>query len=169
LPEVIMKSQLLILSMCFLLVEGAHAQVAPVSVADRIRVTGGLRGTFTVAEITPDTLVMHEGPRVALSSLESLSVRRRRSTASGMGRGALIGLGLGLAAGAVVGVVLANDDNYSYGQYHDTTTVVTVWAAVLGFPGLVIGTLMGAAAPGEQWEQLLPEKEKVSGHPWFVR
>jgi hypothetical protein len=159
LPEVIMKSQLLILSMCFLLAESAHAQVARLSVDDRIRVTGGLRGTFTVAEINRDTLVMHQGPRVAHSSLKTLSVSRgRRSTASGMARGALIGLGAGAAAGAVVGIVLDSDDDYFYGQYHSTAEVAAVWAATFGFVGLVSGTVVGAIAPGERWERLLPER-----------
>jgi hypothetical protein len=154
-----MKAQLLVLSMCILLAEGAQAQVTGVSVGDRIRVTGDVRGTLIIAEIRGDTLVTDRGMRVADSALKTLSVHRgRRSTGMGMARGALIGLGAGAVGGAVVGVILKADEGYFYGQFHSTTEVAAVWAGVLGFGGLVGGTAVGAIAPGQRWERVLPAR-----------
>jgi hypothetical protein len=154
-----MKTRLLVLLMVILLPEAAHAQVTGVGVGDRIRVTGDVRGTFMVAEIRGDTLVTDRGMRVADSALKTLSVHRgRRSTGSGMARGALIGLGTGAAAGAVVGIILKGDDDYFYGQFHSTTEVAAVWATALGIGGLLGGTVVGAIAPGQRWERVLPAR-----------
>jgi hypothetical protein len=152
-----MKTQLLVLSLCVLLAEGLHAQATGVGVGDRIRVTGDVRGTFMIAEIRGDTLVTASGMRMTDSALKTLSVHRgRRSTGSGMARGALIGLGAGAAVGAVVGIILNGDEGYFYGQFHSTTEVAAVWAGVFGFGGLVGGTAVGAIAPGQRWKRVLP-------------
>jgi hypothetical protein len=101
-------------------------------------------------------VVVRRGP--ALLELPRGSVRKlevsagERSVERGAWRGARRGFLGGLIAGAVIGTIFAaslEDDDYFI---EEAIAIGMVGIGVTG--GTVIGTIVGAAAPGEEWVQV---------------
>jgi hypothetical protein len=106
-----------------------------------------------------------DGLVIALDSVTSLEVpggQRRRT-----GRGALIGLAVGAGIGAMTGPAMGAA--VSYGPCFDNCTSgfqdAVTGALILGIPGLLIGTVIGAASKTEGWEEIPPDRMRVSFAP----
>lgn len=150
----------------------AAAALAPASAteaeAQRILVDSLSRVRVTQSAVDPDrfaavfmsadsqALVVRRGP--ALLELPRGSVRRlevsagERSVEAGAWRGARRGFLGGLIVGAVIGTIFAaslEDDDYFVEE------AIAIGMVGLGSTaGMVVGTVVGAAAPGEEWVQV---------------
>ena len=124
----------------------------------RVRITVGkpsqhrLVGTLVSADadslrFTTDTSDVVAVPTASVSRFE-----RSRGRRSNAGRGALIGgLSLG-AAGLIIGIGAATENNTS--SFDVGAEDVALGTLILGAAGAGLGALIGAASKGEQWEPL---------------
>lgn len=138
--------------------------VVPVDSLARVRVTQSeapsrVRGTFVGAD--SQTVVVQSGVArydVPLEAIRKLEVSRgERSVEAGAWRGAqrgfLAGLVTGVLAGALVMSTIEGD-----GYVGEEVAGIGITVAGTGL-GTLIGTLLGAASPGERWERVpLPQR-----------
>jgi hypothetical protein len=138
----------------------AAAQQVPVSVGQRVRVEWSEaqrrhRTAGTVLALQADSLALTEpaGLRtLSLARLERIDLRvprsRPRGAAPGAGRGVGAGGGGGLAvAGASYAECPRHDD--------DMCGLAFVFLPPMGAAaGLVLGTIIGAASPGQRWHRI---------------
>ena len=119
---------------------------------DGRRLTGRLRragdGAFVVV-LPTDTL--------ALTDVERLDVRARRTRGKGAGRGALIGVGVGLVGAGLVTAIAAADcsDEPNATAFLTCDALVLILGVYLGgsaaLGGALVGAVLGSAAPGRRW------------------
>ncbi len=130
----------------------------------RIQMTGS-SGKYVLDRIRQDTLFVHrehdnEFQQMAFEQIERIEVRVPRSSGFGALRGAAIGGAIGGAIGALYALATWDDVNTNCGYLDEICSNTASGlrfigsVAVFGIPGLVLGAVIGAAAPGENWQQI---------------
>jgi hypothetical protein len=156
-----------------LLITAESAAAQPVRSGDQVRLRGaGVQGQFTVEGTTSDMLMVRDTAGVQssipLESLQKLKVLRgRRSGGRGFLRGAGFGLGVGAVTGGIIGFASGSD---APGILSFTASEkAAMMGIVLGGGGVVVGGLVGALAPGDDWERIqLGPSRGPSGAVWTV-
>jgi hypothetical protein len=132
-----------------------------------VRVTSpSASGRFVVQEMDSGILTLRDSSgaavRVPLASVTMLSVSRGRRSA---GAGALRGAGLGFAGGAVAGIILgyvAGDDPPEDLWFaYSAEDKALIYGVLLGVGSGLVGTVVGLASPGEQWESVPLERVRA--------
>jgi len=130
----------------------------------RIRLTGA-REKYVLDRIRPDTLYVHrehdnEFLQIAFGQIEKVEVRVPRSSGSGALRGAVIGGGIGGMIGMLYAIATWDDVDTDCGDLDELCSNTASGlrfmgsVAVFGIPGMLLGAVVGAAAPGEHWQQI---------------
>ncbi len=130
----------------------------------RIRMTGA-KDKYVLDRIRPDTLYVYrehdnEFQQIVFGQIEKIEVKVPRSSGSGALRGALIGGGIGGVIGMLYAVATWDDVNTDCGQYNELCSNTASGlrfmgsVAVFGMPGMLLGAVIGAAVPGEHWQQI---------------
>ncbi len=130
----------------------------------RIRMTGA-KDKYVLDRVGPDTLYVYrehdnEFQQIAFGQIEKVEVKVPRSSGSGALRGAVIGGGIGGLIGMLYAVATWDDVNTDCGQYDELCSNTASGlrfmgaVAVFGMPGMLLGAVIGAAAPGEHWQQI---------------
>jgi hypothetical protein len=136
---------------------------------DRLRVrTGGSSVMCTLQSVRSDTLfaLSRDGAspiRIAVGEVRQIDVRVPRSKTRGMLWGALIGGGIMSTVGMVYAITTNDEANADFcgsnpiDEFCDTS--LRAWRVVgytfaFGAPGMLLGGIIGAAAPGERWEHI---------------
>ncbi len=130
----------------------------------RIRITGE-KGKFVFDCIRLDTLYVHRKDdnayqQIIFGQIEKIEVKVPRSSGSGALRGALIGGAVGGGIGAIYAIATWDDVNTDCGDLDElcdnTASSLRFMGsvAVFGIPGMLLGACIGAAAPGEHWQQI---------------
>ncbi|MFN2563924.1 MAG: hypothetical protein ABR499_02775 [Gemmatimonadaceae bacterium] len=114
------------------------------------------RAVGRVLELRADSLALFAGPaRVrafALARLDRIDVRVPRSRVRGAARGA----GLGALAGFAVGLAVATA-SYTGCRGQEMCGIQFIAFPPLGATaGLTLGTVVGAAWPGQRWQRVRP-------------
>jgi hypothetical protein len=136
---------------------------------DRLRIrTNGSSVMCTLQSVRSDTLfaLSRDGARpihIAVGEVQQIDVRVPRSQSMGMLWGALIGGGIMSTVGMVYAITTndkANADFCGSGPIDEfCDTGIRMWRVVgytfaFGAPGMLLGGIIGAAAPGERWERV---------------
>jgi len=150
-------------ALVFLCLSTAAAAAEPDSLSlkkgDRVRVTfAGIKAVCIIEEIQPGILGLRSSEsgalqRVRIADISSLEISAPGSPGRGAGRGALIGGGIGLLGGIVAGTVSGDDDPNAMIAFTAAEKALVLGMA-LTMCGAIIGGFVGAAFPGEDWEQV---------------
>lgn len=139
----------------------AIAQTPSLPPGTEVRVASpAASGQYRVDRMSADTLTLRDAKggivQVPMVSLRELSVSGgRRSGAAGAVRGGTIGLAGGALSGAVIGYA-SGDDPAGWFAFTAEDKAVML-GVLLGGAGAVVGAIIGALAPGEQWEPITLE------------
>jgi hypothetical protein len=150
------------------------AQSKHIQTGDQVRIAAGLvSGRFTVLEVSADTMVLRDSiggqeVRVGFTSVEQIARRENRTSWQGAKRGALIGVLVGSVIGAVGGLASGDDECRSTGGGFGFCFAYTAEEKALilgitgGATGVVLGGVIGLAAPGQRWVEVsLPSFPRV--------
>jgi len=113
---------------------------------------------FTVEGLSRDSLVLrHTAPggrvvQLALNSVSTLEVRRRRSRGAGALQGAGLVGAIGALGGALMGYASGDDPDGWFALTAGEKAVIS--GGILGILGVGLGTALGASSPPERWEKV---------------
>jgi hypothetical protein len=135
----------------------AQAGRVPVTEGSRVRLSSpSSNGTFVVAGVLGDTLVLHgsaastETVTMPLHSITKLEVARVRSRGAGALRGAGFGFLIGAVGGAGIGLA-SGDDPPGFMAFNATDKAIILGVG-LGGACAVVGGVLRFAAPGMRWD-----------------
>jgi hypothetical protein len=120
---------------------------------------------YVLGRVSGDTLVVSSRnddgmKRIAFDQVQRVDVRVPRSTGRGALRGALIGGMIGAGIGGVYAIATWDEVNADCGDFtpicsNGASGLRFVGsAAVFGIPGILVGAVVGAVAPGERWQSV---------------
>lgn len=160
-------SAVVVCAILVLLSEQVCAETGPeLKHGDRIRVqTKDSREEYTLERFHPDTLfVLPRGDnglsRIATGQVERVEVKVPRSPGSGALWGAVIGAAIGGGIGAIYAIATWDEVETECGQFDDICDNTASGlrfigsVTVFGLPGMLLGGIIGAAAPGERWQPI---------------
>lgn len=146
------------------------AQSKHIQTGDQVRIAAGLvSGRFTVLEVSADTMVLQESTggqkvRVGFSTVEQIARRENRTSWQGAKRGAGLGLLVGGFIGAVAGLTSGDVEGGTDGFFFAMTAeeMALILGIAGGATGVVLGGIIGLAAPGQSWVEVsLPSFPRV--------
>ena len=145
----------------------------PVKAGDRVRVAFGTSecqpclAVGLVAAFSTDSVALAVGNRTDTLRLPIASVTRfevsrgrKSKTLSGMGIGAAIGVGTGAILGAI-----ATSGECLFESDPCPGAGAVAGAVLLGVPGLLVGTIVGALTKSDRWEEVPLDQLRVSIAP----